>query len=139
MSRAWLAITRTLAVLAVPLAAQAQQPGTLSLIHSEWGTLVCSSSPCAKTLPTGFEVYWLAPILAVTRNHVPILTRTCDAEPGRAQSWDCRSGRPTGPTPAGNLDRLWESVPMWDDEGSARVSPLPGHRMPDARVYRTQS
>jgi hypothetical protein len=64
----------------------------LAVILTDWGTFTCSAIDCAQVSRAGLHVYWFAPTLAVTRDHVPILTRICNPVPTRAHTWDCRSG-----------------------------------------------
>ena len=97
----------SLALLAAPLAIEVQAAGTSfeqQLILTEWGSIHCSAVDCGPGPRAGLDVYWLPPTLVLTRNHVPLVMRTCHPLPGRA-AWDCRPGQ--APAVPIGMDALW--------------------------------
>ena len=100
----------SLALLGAPLAIEVQAAGTSfeqQLILTEWGTFHCSAVDCGPGPRAGLDVYWSPPTLVLTRNHVPLVMRTCHPLPGLA-AWDCRPSQPLH-TVIG-LDMLWSWV-----------------------------
>ncbi len=98
-----------LTVLGAPLAAHAQSATNAfraDTLLTEWGTFRCSAIDCAQVPRAGLDVYWMAPTLVVTRNHIALVMRTCDRLPERAATWDCRTRRASR-QPISDLDALW--------------------------------
>ena len=85
-------------------------------ILTEWGAFRCSAIDCGQVFHPGLDVYWSAPTLVVTRNHVPLVMRTCHPLSGSTAVWDCR---PRQPAPPIGLDALWSWVdrPETDPDG----------------------
>ncbi len=70
-----------LGVLGASPAAHAQSPANAfraETILTEWGTFRCSAIDRAQVPRVGLDVYWMAPTLVITRNHTPLVMRTCD-------------------------------------------------------------
>ena len=85
-------------------------------ILTEWGTFRCSAIDCAQVPRANLDVYWSAPTLVVTRNHVPLVMRTCHLLSGPTAAWDCR---PRQHGPPIELDALWSWVDMSDTDPEA--------------------
>ncbi len=75
---------------------------------TEWGTFRCSAIDCAQVPRAGLDVYWAAQTLVITRNHVPLVMRTCERLRGQATTRDCRT-RQASRQPV-DLDALWSRV-----------------------------
>jgi hypothetical protein len=94
------------AVLAAPPAFEAHAAWNSFQRHTiltEWGSFHCSAMDCGPGPGAGLDVYWSPPMLVITRNHVPLVMRTCHPLPGAA--WDCRPGESLR-APIG-VDVLW--------------------------------
>ena len=85
-------------------------------ILTEWGTFRCSAIDCAQVPRANLDVYWSAPTLVVTRNHVPRVMRTCHLLSWPTAAWDCR---PRQHGPPIELDALWSWVDISDADPAA--------------------
>ncbi len=120
-SLAWAATrvaTLGLAVLAVLPATDAAQLETVARILTDWGTVRCAGMRCMSGARGGLTLYWSAPILYVTKDHVPLLRRQCGMVSARSNVWDCRRDaveQLPGSWGGVPLDSLWEWMPVLAD------------------------
>src|SRR5437870_5415025 len=106
-----------LAVAAVVDAHAAGNGFQRQTILTEWGTFRCSATDCAQVPRANLDVYWSAPTLVVTRNHVPLVMRTCQPLAGPTVAWDCRPRQHR--LPPVELDVLWSWVDIGDTDPEA--------------------
>src|SRR5438552_7564292 len=109
-----------LGLLALAAAVDAHAAGSgfqRQTILTEWGTFRCSAIDGAQVPRANLDVYWSAPTLVMTRNHVPLLLRTCQPLAGPTAAWDCRPRQHR--LPPVELDVLWSWVDIGDTDPEA--------------------
>jgi hypothetical protein len=111
-----LAHTVVLGVLLAALpATSTADSATTARVLTDWGIFRCEAIRCIPARGV-LSVYWSAPILYVTMDHVPMLRRHCILISARSNIWDCRRETVTRlPGSRGTADGFWEWLPVLTD------------------------
>lgn len=105
------------AVLAALPATSPAQSATITRILTDWGTFRCAAIRCIPDRGV-LSLYWAAPVLYVTKDHIPMLRRRCVVVSARSNVWDCRNeavARLAGSWGDVQLDGFWDWLPALAD------------------------
>jgi hypothetical protein len=91
------------------------QSATITHVLTDWGTFRCAAVQCIPGRGV-LGLYWSAPILYVTKDHVPMLRRQCALVSARSNTWDCRRETVARlPGSSAEADGFWEWLPVLAD------------------------